>query len=136
MLFLIIRRPPRSKRTDTLLPYTTLFRSFFFVRQFQTIRKEKYANIAPILHQAMHRVRNFQTFIKDCAPKENSEKQGQNQQDSQQLLEAQNASHEALFRQSKVIIIDILDKLNRTKVRRGGIECVSTCRSRWSPSHY
>src|SRR3546814_14223886 len=26
-LFLMIRRPPRSTRTDTLLPYTTLFRS-------------------------------------------------------------------------------------------------------------
>src|SRR3546814_20725064 len=26
-LFLLIRRPPRSKRTDTLFPYTTLFRS-------------------------------------------------------------------------------------------------------------
>src|SRR3546814_12037851 len=25
--FLMIRRPPRSTRTDTLLPYTTLFRS-------------------------------------------------------------------------------------------------------------
>src|SRR3546814_20510856 len=25
--FLIIRRPPRSTRTDTLCPYTTLFRS-------------------------------------------------------------------------------------------------------------
>src|SRR3546814_15362796 len=25
--FLLIRRPPRSTRTDTLLPYTTLFRS-------------------------------------------------------------------------------------------------------------
>src|SRR3546814_2880933 len=25
--FLIIRRPPRSTRTDTLVPYTTLFRS-------------------------------------------------------------------------------------------------------------
>src|SRR3546814_10759590 len=25
--FLMIRRPPRSKRTDTLFPYTTLFRS-------------------------------------------------------------------------------------------------------------
>src|SRR3546814_16980944 len=25
--FLIIRRPPRSTRTDTLFPYTTLFRS-------------------------------------------------------------------------------------------------------------
>src|SRR3546814_12425576 len=27
--FLIIRRPPRSTRTDTLFPYTTLFRSAF-----------------------------------------------------------------------------------------------------------
>src|SRR3546814_4600511 len=27
VFFLMIRRPPRSTRTDTLLPYTTLFRS-------------------------------------------------------------------------------------------------------------
>src|SRR3546814_4704675 len=27
MFFLMIRRPPRSTRTDTLFPYTTLFRS-------------------------------------------------------------------------------------------------------------
>src|SRR3546814_4643402 len=26
----MIRRPPRSTRTDTLFPYTTLFRSFFW----------------------------------------------------------------------------------------------------------
>src|SRR3546814_12966620 len=26
--FLMIRRPPRSTRTDTLFPYTTLFRSY------------------------------------------------------------------------------------------------------------
>src|SRR3546814_10387978 len=26
-MFLMIRRPPRSTRTDTLFPYTTLFRS-------------------------------------------------------------------------------------------------------------
>src|SRR3546814_14557991 len=30
-LFLMIRRPPRSTRTDTLFPYTTLFRSGVFV---------------------------------------------------------------------------------------------------------
>src|SRR3546814_7790965 len=29
----MIRRPPRSTRTDTLLPYTTLFRSAFLRRQ-------------------------------------------------------------------------------------------------------
>src|SRR3546814_8906226 len=28
-VFLMIRRPPRSKRTDTLVPYTTLFRAPF-----------------------------------------------------------------------------------------------------------
>src|SRR3546814_14181841 len=27
LFFLMIRRPPRSTRTDTLFPYTTLFRS-------------------------------------------------------------------------------------------------------------
>src|SRR3546814_17557703 len=27
LLFLMLRRPPRSTRTDTLFPYTTLFRS-------------------------------------------------------------------------------------------------------------
>src|SRR3546814_1188314 len=29
IFFLMIRRPPRSTRTDTLFPYTTLFRSPF-----------------------------------------------------------------------------------------------------------
>src|SRR3546814_4920153 len=30
VFFLMIRRPPRSTRTDTLFPYTTLFRSAIF----------------------------------------------------------------------------------------------------------
>src|SRR3546814_19620021 len=32
VLFLMIRRPPRSTRTDTLFPYTTLFRSARLMR--------------------------------------------------------------------------------------------------------
>src|SRR3546814_15825091 len=35
LLFLMIRRPPRSTRTDTLFPYTTLFRSQHVLRQGQ-----------------------------------------------------------------------------------------------------
>src|SRR3546814_9713313 len=31
LFFLMIRRPPRSTRTDTLFPYTTLFRSMLDV---------------------------------------------------------------------------------------------------------
>src|SRR3546814_12926648 len=30
VFFLMLRRPPRSTRTDTLFPYTTLFRSDIF----------------------------------------------------------------------------------------------------------
>src|SRR3546814_12195765 len=37
--FLMIRRPPRSTRTDTLLPYTTLFRSRY--RAFKQLEKAK-----------------------------------------------------------------------------------------------
>src|SRR3546814_11131347 len=33
IFFLKIRRPPRSTRTDTLLPYTTLFRSILDIDQ-------------------------------------------------------------------------------------------------------
>src|SRR3546814_8386085 len=32
----MIRRPPRSTRTDTLFPYTTLFRSFYVSGQLLT----------------------------------------------------------------------------------------------------
>src|SRR3546814_8549304 len=35
IFFLIIRRPPRSTRTDTLFPYTTLFRSPHIPRQWR-----------------------------------------------------------------------------------------------------
>src|SRR3546814_11975360 len=34
--FLMIRRPPRSTRTDTLFPYTTLFRSAYGLSGQQT----------------------------------------------------------------------------------------------------
>src|SRR3546814_12883620 len=36
--FLMIRRPPRSTRTDTLFPYTTLFRSLKDVRHHEDAR--------------------------------------------------------------------------------------------------
>src|SRR3546814_7147364 len=38
VVFLMIRRPPRSTRTDTLFPYTTLFRSASAARWWSTPR--------------------------------------------------------------------------------------------------
>src|SRR3546814_21125992 len=43
--FLMIRRPPRSTRTDTLFPYTTLFRSLghaVTLQHFQTQTREPF----------------------------------------------------------------------------------------------
>src|SRR3546814_16312636 len=39
----MIRRPPRSTRTDTLFPYTTLFRSFHFRDGVQRAKQEALA---------------------------------------------------------------------------------------------
>src|SRR3546814_14928227 len=90
IFFLIIRLPPRSTRTDTLFPYTTLFRSL-------TVRN--FLIIGPVTGwsclSALAATRTGPTEI----------------QLLRMLLSA------------------------RSEERRVGKECVSTCRSRWSPYH-
>src|SRR3546814_7503308 len=49
--FLMIRRPPRSTRTDTLFPYTTLFRSDVGTRQHRRNRDTGGADRLDILHR-------------------------------------------------------------------------------------
>src|SRR3546814_484769 len=53
MFFVMIRRPPRSTRTDTRFPYTTLFRSI------RAAIQDKLADLAtdPLVHQRQVRVR-------------------------------------------------------------------------------
>src|SRR3546814_13058285 len=100
----MIRRPPRSTRTDTLFPDTTLFRS----------------------EQAMRR-----------------------------LIEAEQPAHGVQGEEFGISnpgaewrwILDPIDGTKsfisgsplfgtlRSEERRVGKECVSTCRSRWSPYH-
>src|SRR3546814_12079369 len=53
--FLMIRRPPRSTRTDTLFPYTTLFRSPGCSARWKTVR----SIISGSRFRALRRVRSF-----------------------------------------------------------------------------
>src|SRR3546814_16204151 len=57
--FLMIRRPPRSTRTDTLFPYTTLFRSDYasasFSRALMTEKRCLIARGAPWRLCGLHR---------------------------------------------------------------------------------
>src|SRR3546814_16585818 len=50
----MIRRPPRSTRTDTLFPYTTLFRSGFLADYRQRPAPVVLAEMQPRRHRHLH----------------------------------------------------------------------------------
>src|SRR3546814_6729749 len=52
----MIRRPPRSTRTDTLFPYTTLFRSLLLVREFHVADIDAGAHADAQPHRDQHDV--------------------------------------------------------------------------------
>src|SRR3546814_15050044 len=114
LFFLMILRPPRSTRTDTLFPYTTLFRSSAFGRYFliQTALPLR----ARVLGLLFYHV-NGATIRRD------------------------HGTHRRLLRAgiSSLRWHDIHGSAiwhgDRSEERRVGKECVSTCRSRWSPYH-
>src|SRR3546814_17252032 len=95
--FLMIRRPPRSTRTDTLFPYTTLFRSLECVRY-------------PWKNGA---IRNS---VEENAVNQHTKGKGP---------------------LAGIRVVDltsmVMGPYSRSEERRVGKECVSTCRSRWSP---
>src|SRR3546814_14168029 len=107
----MIRRPPRSTRTDTLFPDTTLFRSghqqmagLIFVRGGTAPGKGGKPQRRPVLehlrgNSVQHRGGNADLGKHDVATEFS-------------------AGHK-----------------ERSEERRVGKECVSTCRSRWSPYH-
>src|SRR3546814_46071 len=47
----MIRRPPRSTRTDTLFPYTTLFRSLALILCYRSVVREK--SVPTFSHEAL-----------------------------------------------------------------------------------
>src|SRR3546814_14031464 len=58
----MIRRPPRSNRTHTLFPYTTLFRSFAALAEFEgdLIRERTMAGLAAARARGRHGGRKFE----------------------------------------------------------------------------
>src|SRR3546814_6918298 len=53
----MIRRPPRSTRTDTLFPYTTLFRSIHRSRILRIVARHGAQHDGAVAHRARHRPR-------------------------------------------------------------------------------
>src|SRR3546814_11351275 len=108
----MIRRPPRSTRTDTLFPYTTLFRSIRMRRIKQAV-----IGLALVIAVPAH-----------AAPTPDYQAATATLAQYKQAIESRDLSGaEALFAPDA--------QLFRSEERRVGKECVSTCRSRWSPYH-
>src|SRR3546814_14294710 len=126
----MIRRPPRSTRTDTLFPYTTLFRSLAGKREVGVVASGGLAQRFPGLH------RDLSVRLR---------RQGQDRLDCVNVRQdARLALRDALIEDGSVEASEKLDGLShapvdafasRSEERRVGKECVSTCRSRWSPYH-
>src|SRR3546814_13554217 len=106
----MIRRPPRSTRTDTLFPYTTLFRSKVAVLY--------EPGLDQVVAQGMKVVLGFPKAYGPYAFSSITARKGVDPKAAQGVV---NGMELALR--------------YRSEERRVGKECVSTCRSRWSPYH-
>src|SRR3546814_16306471 len=117
----MLRRPPIATRTDTLFPYTTLFRSLYFCCQLlesTIISLELYfehRNYLPSFGLALA-ASFYIARLRAHAP-------------------AIGALVVSAFLVLEIWITHQQSRIWRSEERRVGKECVSTCRSRWSPDH-
>src|SRR3546814_16325623 len=62
----MIRRPPRSTRTDTLFPYTTLFRSEnanLLMRELHHRMRNLFATVSAIISLTRHAARDVDDYV-------------------------------------------------------------------------
>src|SRR3546814_16464028 len=106
-------RPPKSTRTYTLLPYTTVFRSVAAAHQVDgaDFGNEVLGDQVDDLVEAR--------LARAAALHQVAQQAQQAARSRPAVIEASRGAHAP-----------------RSAERRVGKECVSTCRSRWSPYHY
>src|SRR3546814_16217882 len=129
----MIRRPPRSTRTDTLFPYTTLFRSKSLHMTERTLLrrlKEEGTTFSDVLDRvrlqlAFQYLKRSDLVIRDIAYMLGFSDEGT----------FSRAFKRWTGRRPSVVAQMKADEIVRSEERRVGKECVSTCRYRWSQYH-
>src|SRR3546814_12860076 len=131
VFFLMIRRPPRSTRTDTLFPYTTLFRSeeLRSVSAFPSTRQGT-RHVAPDARLDSHSGLRSKIAVTQrlgdmrCLDRLVARKVGDRPCAFEDAVITAGRQPQLLHR-----------ALQSSEERRVGKECVSTCRSRWWRYH-
>src|SRR3546814_11601633 len=126
----MIRPPPRSTRTDTLLPYTTLFRSTLALIVLHGTVLVNGQDVARE-GQLVHMERTGDTVLLEA------------NNDvillwlSGEPIDEPVVGHGPFVMNTEAEIMQAYADFHsgRSEERRVGKECVSTCRSRWSPYH-
>src|SRR3546814_14759041 len=124
----MLRRPPRSTRTDTLFPYTTLFRSVSAISNAQRAEELGLSPNAIVLSCKVSHVQDLITVYQDLSSRcDYPLHLG--------LTEAGMGSKGIVASTAALSVLLQQGIGDRSEERRVGKECVSTCRSRWSPYH-
>src|SRR3546814_17711212 len=123
----MIRLPPRSTRTDTLFPYTTLFRS----------QPHRVFPLRCHLRPAA-KASSRESFLY-MVPANTSWSQGPQSPTLTLSVKSEVDSTKYSLRSAesslKLMKPESIQKVFRSEERGLGKECVSQCRSRWSPYH-
>src|SRR3546814_16498757 len=120
----MIRRPPRSTRTDTLFPYTTLFRSRTrrVTEKVGPMAKAKFERTKPHCNVGtIGHVDHGKTTLTAAITKV--------------LAASGGATFSAYDQIDKAPAEKARGHTSRSDTRRVGQECGRTCISGWSPSH-
>src|SRR3546814_12701851 len=131
----MIRRPPRFTRTDTLFPYTTLFRSYlrglagdhvlgFGDFGIRLAGRQCPTDLAAVANHATEQGVDgcVKRFANDVPQSDVDRRLGK-------IVCERDLVHQTVERRA------VTRPLSRSEERRVGKECVSTCRYRWSKYH-
>src|SRR3546814_16154937 len=130
--FLMIRRPPRSTRTDTLFPYTTLFRSIrnvycVSITGLVRLRPEGTGNADLRSGEIEILCREIEILNPSVTPPF--------QLDDDNLSETTRLTHRVLDLRRPQMQNNLMLRYRDSEERSVGKEVDGTCRSRGAPSH-
>src|SRR3546814_15282520 len=134
IFFLMIRRPPRSTRTDTLFPYTTLFRSFHAAWESEKSDISLILESRPYIQEKSHLM--TKEPLAYALARLAQKKAVLARRRKAKALERRPAPRpDPALSATQRTGRDSEEPAGRSATRRVGQECVSTVSSRWCPSY-